>query len=77
MLAVGIKEKVCEKGSTCSADKKRQSESKGAPAAKINNTAVFIDSPKKADHQSKPVIKANFLLSACSGNTAMTNTIKQ
>jgi len=47
MLAVGIKEKVCEKGSTCSTDKKGQSESKGAPAAKINNTAVFYRQSKE------------------------------
>jgi len=60
MLAVGIKEKVCEKGSTCSTDKKGQSESKSAPAAKINNTAVFIDSPKKADHQKKACYESQF-----------------
>jgi len=48
MLVVGIKEKVCENGSTCSADKKRQSKPKGAPTTKINNTAVFYRQSKES-----------------------------
>jgi len=60
MLVVGIKEKVCEKGSTCGADKKWQSKPKGAPTTEVDNTAVFVDSPKKADHQKRTRYKSQF-----------------
>jgi len=60
MLVVGIEKKVCEQGGTCSADKKRQSKSKGAPTAEVDNTAVFVDSPKKADHQKRTCYKSQY-----------------